>query len=76
MFPRNSKLFQGNSKLFANFSKHFQENSLAVFNEINGLAAAPGDFAFFEPRRANCPMARCAFVLLAAPSAAKGRRSR
>ncbi|MFZ1965257.1 MAG: hypothetical protein WAU78_17640, partial [Roseiarcus sp.] len=75
LFQANSKLFQGKSKLFQAFSKEFQTFSLAVSNEINGLAAPPGDFAFFEPCRANCPMAKCAFVLLAASSAAKRRRS-
>jgi hypothetical protein len=47
LFQANSKLFQGKSKLFQAFSKEFQTFSLAVSNEINALAAPPGDFAFF-----------------------------
>jgi hypothetical protein len=49
---------------------------LAVFKEIKGLAAAPADFAFFSSLAAqNCPMAKCAFGLLAASSAPNPRRA-
>jgi hypothetical protein len=57
-FSSFSKFFQGKSKLFQAFSKQFQTFSLAIFNEIKGLSAAPADFAFSNPLRPNSPPAR------------------
>jgi hypothetical protein len=47
-FPRISKPFQGKSKFFQVFPRKMQIYSLAVSNEIKGLAAAAADFGVFE----------------------------
>jgi hypothetical protein len=55
LFQASSKLFQGKSKLFQAFSKEFQTFSLAVFNEIKGLAPPPPISPFSRPPRPNRP---------------------
>jgi hypothetical protein len=62
MGPNFSNLFQGNSKsfqtfpsFFQGFPSFFQIFSLAVSNEIKGLAAASADFAFFETAATESP---------------------
>ncbi len=57
-FPRISKLFQTFSKENPNFSKLFQRYSLAVSNEINGLAATPNDFCFLEASPFKFPLSQ------------------
>jgi hypothetical protein len=59
-FQGKSKVFQGNCKLFQAFSKDFQTFSLAVSNEISGLAATPAISPFSQPPRRNSPRAQSA----------------
>ncbi len=73
-FPRISKLFQGKSKVFPSFSKEFQIYSLAVFNEINDLAAKAADSALSSPLGANSPPLRTARAERPAPEALAGVR--